>query len=70
MSTTTTTSAALPLEDELPFLVTHWLSSVNVSDSDAQNRIHRAARELSEAFAAVGGFGHTAWVRFICLSLQ
>ncbi|GAX10550.1 bromodomain and WD repeat domain containing protein 1/3 [Fistulifera solaris] len=46
--------------DELPFLVTHWLSSVTVSDSFAQERIQRAARELSEAFAAVGGFGPTA----------
>ncbi len=50
--------------DELPFLVTHWLSSVTVSDSFAQERIQRAARELSEAFAAVGGFGPTALVRF------
>jgi WD40 repeat protein len=52
-------------DDELPFLVTLWLSSVTVSDSSAQERIQRAARELSEAFAAVGGFGPTALVRLM-----
>ena len=50
----------IPVQGELPFLVTHWLAGFK-SDSPSQTaaveKIRRAACELASAFHTLGVFG-------------
>ena len=48
---------------ELPFLVTNWLANLNANDSQATNRIRRAAADLAAAFSEAGLYGSVQQVR-------
>ena len=60
---------------DLPFLVTHWLTSYGLDrdvheeckeqqNADALERIRKATSELSQAFSDLGAFGHTIVVSY------
>ena len=60
---------------DLPFLVTHWLTSYGLDsdgheeckeqqNADALERIRKATSELSQAFSDLGAFGHTIGVSY------
>jgi hypothetical protein len=52
---------------DLPFLVTHWLSSYRVDDKPSEEviRIRKAAAELAAAFSSLGAFGKKVLVRCV-----
>lgn len=63
---------AVPVDGELPFLVTHWLSEYFGGDQHnagtmeqqaAVTKIHKAAADLASAFSAIGAFGSSVRVR-------
>jgi hypothetical protein len=65
---------------ELPFLVTHWLSTLyepkggkknaaadtNVEQKEAMDKIRRAAADLASAFSTLGAFGTASRVSCCC----
>ena len=63
--------------EQLPFLVTHWLSqyssntaSESLEEQEALDRVRRATSELAGAFASLGAYGTAMRVRVarMCLS--
>lgn len=56
----------IDLAPELPFLVTHWLANFSLGtqniqhdkNSDALNKIRKAAEDLASAFVDIGAFGN------------
>jgi hypothetical protein len=66
---TAQSSCVLPVEGEVPFLVTHWLSGFALEHENSQEeekqpeqqaalaKIRQAAADLARAFEALGTFG-------------
>jgi hypothetical protein len=70
-------------QTELPFLVTHWLSTLynkptggpknaaaadtNVEQKEAVDKIRRAAADLASAFSTLGAFGTASRVSSVCI---
>ena len=71
-----------PLREEIPFLVTHWLSNfgrthgAGSEEAQAQKEaiatIRRAASEIASAFSTLGAYGTTLRVSQLkyCIALQ